>query len=101
MDSPRLAREREAWQQNGGTRKKFLQVIGEIDPLRYATNARNRRILMLNATQDEVIPKNCTESLWTALGRPEIVWYRGGHYSVALHMLNAIDRVTAFFQPSP
>ena len=101
LDSPRLARERRAWEERGGTRQEFLDVIGKIDPVRYAENARNRQILMLNASRDEIIPKACTESLWQALGRPEIVWYQGGHYSVALHLLNAIDRVTAFFQPSP
>ncbi len=101
IDSPRLARVRRAWEEKGGSREEFLKALHNIDPVRYAANARDRKILMLNASRDEVIPKACTESLWQALGRPEIVWYPGGHYSVAWHLLNAIDRVNTFFQPTP
>ena len=68
-----------------------------IDPVQYGGNVRGRRILMLNAREDEVIPKPCTLSLWEALGQPEIVWYSGGHYSVIRHLLDAIRRVTDFF----
>ena len=35
-------------------------------------------MLMLNAKDDEVIPRACTEGLWTAAGEPEIVWLSGG-----------------------
>ena len=100
LDSTRLSRERRAWEAKGGTREEFLRVISQVDPVRYASNARNRKILMLNALKDEVIPRACTDALWKAFGQPEIVWYSGGHYTVAFHLLNAIDRVTAFFQPA-
>ena len=56
---------------------------------------------MLNAKEDEVIPKACTESLWHALGQPEIVWYDGGHYSVARHLLDAMKRTQDFFAATP
>ena len=52
---------------------------------------------MLNAKHDEVIPRPCTESLWRAFGEPEIVWYDGGHYSVARHIFGALHEVTHFF----
>jgi dienelactone hydrolase len=100
LESPRLARERKAWEAAGGSREEFLRTIATIDPVKYADNVVNRRILMLNAKRDEVIPRASTEQLWKAFGRPEIVWYSGGHYSVALHLLNAMDRVTDFFQPT-
>jgi len=63
----------------------------------YASAARGKRILMLNASTDEVIPRVCTQSLWKALGEPEIRWYTGGHYSVMRHLLSALMQVGHFF----
>jgi hypothetical protein len=56
---------------------------------------------MLNATNDEVIPRPCTDRLWQSLGQPEIVWYQCGHYSAVLHILDALDRMGNFFSGMP
>jgi hypothetical protein len=77
--------------------KKFREALDAIDPVKYAGAVKGKRILMLNAKDDEIIPKACTESLWIAFGKPEIVWYDGGHYSVAKHIFDALDRTTDFF----
>jgi dienelactone hydrolase len=85
----------------GCSREEFCEIIRAVDPVTYAAAARGRRILMLNADADEVIPRACTESLWRELGEPEIRWYRGGHYSVIRHVFRALDEVPAFFAASP
>ncbi|WP_425616494.1 alpha/beta hydrolase [Anatilimnocola sp. NA78] len=77
----------------------FRTAVEPIEILKHAANCRGRRILMLNAESDEVIPKPCTEALWQAFDKPEIVWYSGGHYSVIQHFLNARGRVQDFFAP--
>jgi len=92
---------REQWTARGGTKEEFLAAMREIDPTRYGANAKGKRILMLNASDDEVIPRACTESLWHAFGEPDIHWYEGGHYSVARHIGNAMARVGSFFRPAP
>jgi dienelactone hydrolase len=97
-ESKELERVRREWLNRGGTKEEFLESLQVIDPVTYAANARGRRILMLNAKADEVVPPDCTVSLWTALGEPEIVWYEGGHYSVAKHIFSALSRTTRFFQ---
>lgn len=88
---------REQWLAQGKTREDFIEILRVVDPVTYAAAAREKRILMLNATDDEVIPKVCTEALWTALGQPEIKWYSGGHFSVAWHLLGALWQVGRFF----
>lgn len=88
---------REQWLAQGKTREDFVEILSVVDPVNYGTAARGKRILMLNATDDEVIPKACTEALWTAFGQPEIKWYSGGHFSVAWHLLGALWRVGRFF----
>jgi hypothetical protein len=52
---------------------------------------------MLNAREDEVIPRACTESLWKAFGEPKVEWYSGGHYSVIRHIFSALLQVSHFF----
>ena len=92
---------RRAWTEKGGTREEFAAILTTVDPVAYAANVRGKRILMLNALSDEIVPKVCTESLWTAFGKPKIVWYDGGHYSVARHIFGALHEVTHFFGESP
>ncbi len=96
-DNPALARLRRNWTDGGGTKEEFLALWKSIDPVTYGENVRGRKILMLNASHDEVIPKACTESLWRAFGEPEIVWYDAGHYSALRFIFDGLARVTRFF----
>jgi len=90
---------RRRWLAGGGTRDSLIDLLKAVDPACYGDCVRGRKILMLNASHDEVIPKKCTEALWQAFGRPEIYWYNAGHYSAIWHIVDAIGRVTDFFQP--
>jgi dienelactone hydrolase len=99
-ESKELERVRRQWTQRGGSKEEFLELMKSVDPATYAANARGRRILMLNAKDDEVVPPACTLSLWKGLGEPEIVWYEGGHYSSARHIFSVLSRTTRFFQPT-
>ena len=98
-ESKELAKVREAWMAKGGSRDEFLATLSAVDPVRYGTNVRGRRVLMMNARDDEVVPRACTEALWESFGRPDIHWYPGGHYSVAIHLLNALQKTANFFAP--
>jgi dienelactone hydrolase len=95
--SRELAPLREGWLASGGTRETFFAALASVDPITYAARMRDRRILMLNARHDEVIPRRCTESLWRAFGEPEIVWLDAGHYSAVRFMLDGLTRVERFF----
>lgn len=100
-NSPHLAKVRDRWLAHGGAQEAFFEVLKSVDPVTYAARVRGRRILMLNADQDEIIPKACTDALWRALGEPEIVWWRAGHISAARYIFQGIDRVDRFFADSP
>ena len=91
---------KEKWLAGGGTREEFIELMKQVDPVTYAASARGKRIMMLNATNDEVIPRACTDALWKALGEPEIHFYSGGHYSVVRHIFSALNRVPLFFAAS-
>lgn len=96
-ENPELKDVREKWTKSGKTREEFFDLMKQVDPVQYASAARGKRILMLNAKSDEIIPKACTESLWRAFGEPEIVWYDGGHYTVARSFFTILDKSTGFF----
>ena len=50
-----------------------------------------------NASQDEIIPRAATESLWKSIGQPEIVWIDAGHITAARFLFDALTRVGNFF----
>ena len=52
-------------------------------PLTFAPRIESGRCLMINAKQDEVIPRQCTDALWQAAGQPTLLWVPSGHYSAA------------------
>jgi dienelactone hydrolase len=99
-ESKEVSKARTYWTNLGKTKEEFIETLKPIDPLTYADSLRGRRMLMLNAKEDEVIPPECTKVFWKAAGEPEIVWYTGGHYSVAKHLFNAMSRVSDFFAQS-
>jgi dienelactone hydrolase len=96
-DRPELARVRRAWLAQGRTKDEFFAIAGQIDPVRYGGRINGRKVLMLNAEHDEVIPRTCTESLWRAFGEPEIVWFECGHYSAIRYLFDSLDHATRFF----
>ncbi len=76
--------------------------LTQVDPLRFAPAVRDRaragRVLMINASQDEVVPRRCTEKLAEALGIADrVVWLEGlGHYTALAELPRAL-RITADF----
>ncbi len=77
--------------------------IGAVDPLRVAAKLKDRaqagRVVMINAGEDEVIPRECSEKLADALGiKDEIVWLDGlGHYTAMAELPRAMRMMTDFF----
>jgi dienelactone hydrolase len=86
----------------GPQKAEVQQSIEAVDPLRTADRLKERalagKVLMVNAGEDEVIPRACTEKLAVALGiEKQIVWLPGlGHYT-ALAELPRLLRMTADF----
>ena len=97
-NSPYAAVFRKKWLDGGGSLKSLTARLQPIDPTTYAKNVRGRRILMINARYDEIIPNDCSLALWRSLGQPEIAWLDSGHISSARYMFDILARVTRFFQ---
>jgi dienelactone hydrolase len=100
-DSRHLAPLRARWAAQGGTHESLVELLAPIDPVTYAKNVQGRRILMLNAEHDEVIPRACTDSLWRALGKPEIVWWNATHFTAIQFLFEGMQRANRFFHDAP
>ncbi|NMC21077.1 MAG: alpha/beta hydrolase, partial [Thermogutta sp.] len=83
-------------------RAAVWETLRQCDPLYRADALRDRaqagNVLMINAAEDEVIPRACTEKLAQALGiADKVIWLEGmGHYT-SLGALPRVLEVTADF----
>jgi len=79
-------------------RQAFSAKMAEVDPLTYAPRLDPAKILMINALWDRVVVPECTEKLWWALGRPELINLWAGHYTAPLYILYVCHRVVKHFR---
>ena len=77
--------------------------IAEVDPLRFAAGlkdkARQGKVMMINAAEDEVIPRACTEKLAAAMEMSDrVVWIQGlGHYTSMAELPRVLKATAEFF----
>ena len=81
----------------GFRRDQVKAMIAPIDPITCAANLKKRRVLIMAASKDEVVPPSMAQMLFDASGKQELVWYDAGHYTAALHVADALERVTRHF----
>jgi len=72
---------RELMEAKGMDRDAAAAALAPVEPLNFASRIGADRCLMINAANDEVIPKETTLALNRAIGGPQIVWLEAGHYS--------------------
>ncbi len=77
--------------------------IAEVDPLRFAPRlkekARQGKVMMMNAAEDEVIPRACSEKLAAAMEMGDrVVWIQGlGHYTSMAELPRVLKSTAEFF----
>jgi cephalosporin-C deacetylase-like acetyl esterase len=77
---------------------KFSKELKFVDPLSYAQNIKNKRIIMINTIFDRIIPKDCTLEFWSAIGKPKIIWLPSGHISSIIFITYVRKKVIDFFK---
>ena len=91
---------KESWISSGHSLQELAELMKTVDPCTYGNCLKGRKVLMLNAKNDEVIPRQCTDSLWEAFGKPPISWYDCGHYTAIFHITDALTQSANFFAPA-
>lgn len=96
-DHPLAERYRKPFEAIGGTKQIVKDAIAPVDPITRAANLRNRKVLMIAASRDEVVPPSTAKALWRELGKPKIVWYDTTHYGAAFFIPSALGHVLEHF----
>jgi dienelactone hydrolase len=81
----------------GGKRDDIKKVIAPIDPITCASNLKERKLLILAASRDDIVPPIMARMLWEASGKQKIVWYDSTHYGAALHLADGLEQILAHF----
>ncbi|HTF57348.1 MAG TPA: acetylxylan esterase [Planctomycetota bacterium] len=76
----------------GWTAEKLKPILEPIEPLTFAGRVDPGSVLLINAENDDVIPKECTERLWIAMGGPRINWIKANHYSIAFALPQILNQ---------
>lgn len=84
----------------GVTKEQFRPLIDPMDPLSYASYLKDRKLLLVGAKQDDVVPPKAMEQLWIATGKPPIMWVDSTHVGAALHIFGIMSRVREHFSGS-
>jgi len=96
-NDPRAASIRKAWEATGGTKAGLARAIAPADPLTCAANLKDRKVLILAAKRDDIVPPQMAEALWKATGQQKIVWFDCTHYGAVVHFPAAMEHIVAHF----
>lgn len=75
------------------------RLIAPVDPLTYAPQLKGKNLLMIAATNDDVVPAKAAAALWEATGKQRIVWLEAGHVSAALYTMSILRELRTHFEP--
>ena len=67
--------------------------IAPVDPLTYADRLKAKRLFLVAASRDDVVPPAAMRTLWKATGEPPILWLDSTHVGAAAHLLPAMKQV--------
>lgn len=98
-NDPRVTPFRIAYELTGGNRKKVEQWLAPVDPITHADLLRDRKVLIVGAKHDEIVPPKMAENLWKASGEQRIVWLESGHFTAAVYLVSSLSHVVEHFQP--
>jgi dienelactone hydrolase len=96
-DDARAAPYRKTWEAFGGSKERIAKLFAPIDPITHADLLRNRKVLIIAARNDEVVPPKMAEALWNATGRQRIIWLNAGHYTAALYLVPGLKHIVDYF----
>jgi dienelactone hydrolase len=82
----------------GGNRNVIKKMLAPIDPITCAANLKERKLLILAASRDDIVPPSMAKMLWEASGKQKLIWYDATHYSAALHIADALEKILDHFR---
>jgi dienelactone hydrolase len=97
-DHPKALPARRVYEAVGGTKERLKPWLAQVDPITCAANLKQRRLLILAAKRDEIVPPSAAIALWKASGEQKIVWYDTTHYGAILYLVPAMVHIVKHFK---
>lgn len=79
----------------GGDIKKLKKLIDPVDPITYAKWLKGKRLLLIAASRDDVVPPVAMKRLWEATGQPKLIWLDATHVGAAAYVFPTMQAVIA------
>jgi dienelactone hydrolase len=79
----------------GITREQLKDKLAVVDPLTYADRLKEKKLLLIAASRDDVVPPEAMKRLWEATGKPKLVWVDSTHVGAAAFAFKAMNEVIA------
>jgi isopenicillin-N N-acyltransferase like protein len=76
--------------------EQLSKILKPIEPLSYADRIQDTKVLMINASEDKIVPANCARSL-AKKAKTDINWYKTDHYGAAKFLFLIIDKLNKHF----
>ena len=77
----------------GVTTPKLKKMIDPVDPITYAEQLKGKKLLLIAASNDDVVPPVAMKRLWAATGKPEMIWVEATHVGSALYLFQMMRAV--------
>jgi cephalosporin-C deacetylase-like acetyl esterase len=77
-----------------GGREGLKKMIAPADPITYADQSKERNLLLIAASRDDVLPPSSARALWEATGKQRILWFDATHIGAAAYAIPALKAVT-------
>lgn len=79
----------------GITKEQLKAKLAVVDPLTYADRLKEKKLLLIAASRDDVVPPEAMKRLWEATGKPKLVWVDSTHVGAAAFAFKAMNEVIA------
>jgi dienelactone hydrolase len=76
-----------------GGKAAVKALIDPVDPLTYARQLKEKNLLMICASRDDIVPPQAAKALWEATGKQKIVWIDSTHVGAALHLMTMLGEM--------
>jgi len=77
----------------GMTPEALKEALASVDPLTFAATLKTKRLLLIGATRDDVVPPSALKRLWEATDKPPILWVDATHVGAAAHLFPMMSAV--------
>jgi len=82
----------------GITKDMMKAAIAPVDPITNAAALKDRKLLLIAASRDDVVPPAAAKAMWEATGKQKIVWLNATHVGAALFLFDASNQIVKFFK---